>query len=407
MLRFIFALLLPLFILTLLLLLISNYSIIKKWPRNIFYTWKKFREFQEEEYYQTIGFYKLKYNFIKYEKYQQEIKKVKNKQKEMLKQGTANPAILSHATWHKNGDLREGRQTINTFKTLALKAFNGECNVAIEKVKHYNAKTQARNINKSFERINQLLDQIKCEINIKYLELKLEELDLVHEYHIKKQEEKEETQRQQAQIRQEEKERRAIEEEKKKADKELKLREEALAKARLEREKFMENDKEKIESLETKVQQLEREVQEARDHQKTVTYRLRMVKAGNIYVISNLGSFGENIYRIGSTRRRVDKYISELNPVVPFPFNIHAIIFSEDRLEMEKLLHQHFENKRVNKVNERREFFRVSLTEIEQVVRKIAQKTGSVKSKIEFIIDPEAEEYHKTQILSAYKKTND
>ena len=407
MLDFMLAILLPLLLSALLFTFILNFSTIKKWPRNIFYTWKRFREFQEEEYYQTLGFYQQKYNFMKSEEYQQQIKQVKKKQKEMLKQRTANPAVISYETWHKNGDFREGGKIINTFKTLALKAFNGECNVAIEKVKHYNAQTQTRNINKSFERINQLLDQINCEINRKYLELKLEELDLVHEYHIKIQEEKEEEQRRKSQMREEQREQRAIEKEKKEIDKEVKIKEEALAQARSEVEKAMGEQKEDLKIKVQQVQQLEQQLQEALANQKIVTSRFQMAKAGYIYVISNIGSLGENIYRIGSTRRIVDEFISESNRHVPFPFDINAKIFSEDALEMEKRLHQHFENKRVNKVNDRREFFRVSsLEKIEQAVNKIAQETGSVKSNIEFIA-PEAEEYNRThQILSAEKKTN-
>lgn len=406
MLQFLLALLLPLIILALLFILISNFSRIKKWPSKIFYTWKRFRQFQEEEYFQTFGFYQPKYNFISSEEYKERIKQIQKEQKEMLKKKTINPAVIRHTKWHIDGNIRKGTQIINTFTELALKAFNGECNAAIEKVKHDNADKQTENINKSFDRINQLLEEINCEITMKYLQLKLEELDLVHEYHIKVQEEKEEEQRQKSQMREEQKEQRAIQKEKKEIDKEVKIKEEALAQARSEVEKAMDDQKEDLEIKVQQVQQLEQQLQEALANQKIVTSRFKMAKAGYIYVISNIGSLGENIYRMGSTRRIVDEFISESNRHVPFPFDINAKIFSEDALEMEKRLHQHFKNKRVNMVNNRREFFRVSLEEIEQAVKKIAQETGSVKSKIEFAIDPEAEEYHKTKRLSAQNKTN-
>ena len=119
----------------------------------------------------------------------------------------------------------------------------------------------------------------------------------------------------------------------------------------------------KIKELEDKLRNLEAD-------KKTVLEREANAKAGFVYVISNIGSFGENIYKIGMTRRLepMDR-IKELSSAsVPFEFDVHAMIFSDNAPELESLLHKHFEKQSVNRVNLRKEFFHVSLDEIEKVV---------------------------------------
>ena len=120
-----------------------------------------------------------------------------------------------------------------------------------------------------------------------------------------------------------------------------------------------------------------------------VDYRAANQKAGYVYIISNIGAFGENVYKIGMTRRLdPTERVSELGDAsVPFNFDIHAMIFSEDAPALEAALHKAFENKKLNMVNQRREFFRVTLDEIKDTVKKNFDKT------VEFINDAEAEQY--------------
>lgn len=124
-----------------------------------------------------------------------------------------------------------------------------------------------------------------------------------------------------------------------------------------------------------------------------IDYRQANKRAGYVYIISNIGSFGENVYKIGMTRRldpmeRVD----ELGDAsVPFKFDVHALIFSDDAPALETALHHAFENKKVNMINGRREFFNVTLDEIEEVVKANYDKT------VEFVKVPEAEQYRETQ----------
>ena len=120
----------------------------------------------------------------------------------------------------------------------------------------------------------------------------------------------------------------------------------------------------------------------------------QQTKMGYVYVISNIGAFGDDIYKIGMTRRlEPTERVKELGDAsVPFPFDIHAMIFSENAPELESKLHNVFANERVNMTNYKREFFNVSLDRIEEEAKKLG-------AKVEFTKLAEAEEYRKSQIL--------
>ncbi len=120
-----------------------------------------------------------------------------------------------------------------------------------------------------------------------------------------------------------------------------------------------------------------------------IDYRQANMRAGYVYIISNIGSFGENIYKIGMTRRLDPQdRIDELGDAsVPFNFDVHAMIFSDDAPALEAALHRAFESKKVNMINHRREFFNVTLEEIKEVVKKNFDKT------VEFVDIPDAEQY--------------
>ncbi|HCU3028335.1 TPA: GIY-YIG nuclease family protein, partial [Clostridioides difficile] len=150
-----------------------------------------------------------------------------------------------------------------------------------------------------------------------------------------------------------------------------------------------ENDKleweQKINSIEEKLALLSKDLDD-------VLNREQNTRAGHVYIISNIGSFGENIYKIGVTRRLdPTERINELSSAsVPFKYDIHATIFSEDAPKLESALHKAFDNKRVNKVNNRKEFFKVTLDEIRTEVEKNFDKT------VEYTKLAEAQEYRQT-----------
>lgn len=140
--------------------------------------------------------------------------------------------------------------------------------------------------------------------------------------------------------------------------------------------------------LESKLDNIEQSI-------KSLDYRQSNQRAGYVYVISNIGAFGENVYKIGMTRRlNPQDRVDELGDAsVPFRFDVHAMIFSDDAPALEAALHKAFEDKKVNMVNQRREFFKVTLDEIKDVVRKNFDKT------VEFIEYPDAEQYRESELI--------
>ena len=141
--------------------------------------------------------------------------------------------------------------------------------------------------------------------------------------------------------------------------------------------------------LQEKKKELESHINSLEESIKQIDYREANQRAGYVYVISNIGSFGENVYKIGMTRRLDPmERIDELGDAsVPFDFDVHAMIFSDDAPKLEAALHKAFENRKLNMINTRREFFNVTMDEIKEVIKSNYDKTA------EFVEIPEAEQY--------------
>ena len=147
--------------------------------------------------------------------------------------------------------------------------------------------------------------------------------------------------------------------------------------------------------MQEKVADLEARLGEAAKSIADLDYREANQRAGYVYIISNIGSFGEDVYKIGMTRRlNPQERIDELSGAsVPFKFDVHALIFTDDAPRLESALHKAFENRKLNLINPRREFFHVSLEEIEQVVRANYDKS------VEFVREADAEQYRRSEKL--------
>ena len=228
------------------------------------------------------------------------------------------------------------------------------------------------------------------------LELKLEELNLLYTFELKQEQEREQQKAIKEQMIEEEKVRREIERQKAKIEKDQTQCSNEVKKLMAYMQKSS-NDVEKQLYVD-KIRELEEKLRKLESDKETVLEREANARAGFVYVISNIGSFGENIYKIGMTRRLepMDR-IKELSSAsVPFEFDVHAMIFSDNAPELENILHKHFEKQSVNRVNLRKEFFRVSLDEIEKVVKENFNNT------VTFTRVPVAEEYRQTlNILSS------
>lgn len=208
-----------------------------------------------------------------------------------------------------------------------------------------------------------------------------------YNYYVKKEQARQEQLAIREQMRQEAEERRALEQEKKKID-----AEETKYKTEIERVKSqMESaSQEEMDKLNARILELQAQLSDVVVKKETIT-NLQNGKAGNVYIISNLGSFGENMFKIGMTRRldpqeRVDELGSAS---VPFKFDVHSFIFSEDAVTLEKNLHDALSDKRVNKVNLRKEFFHTTVEELEELVSKIDSTAEFNKTMI-------AEEYRQS-----------
>jgi hypothetical protein len=151
---------------------------------------------------------------------------------------------------------------------------------------------------------------------------------------------------------------------------------------------------EQVGKMERQIALLEGRLQEAEQNKHRAISRAQLTKSGHVYIISNIGSFGENIFKIGMTRRLepLDRVRELGDASVPFEFDVHAIVYTEDAPALENLLHGAFGHHRVNLVNERKEFFSVSLNDIETVLTKHGYKVDVIKT-------PEAKAFRQTTLL--------
>ena len=271
-------------------------------------------------------------------------------------------------------------------KKLFLRAFNSECDGIISRVTYSNYDTSVKRITAADDAITKLGKVQGIYISAAYVKHKLKELDLAFEYRQMKQKEKEEQKELRAQMREEAKLQREIEEARKKVEKEQNHYQNALCKINEQLETAGDADKEAI--LQKKAE-IEAQLTEIDKNLKDIDYREANAKAGYVYVISNIGAFGENVYKIGMTRRLdPQERVDELGDAsVPFDFDVHAMIFSDNAPALEAALHKAFEDRKLNMVNQRREFFNVTLDEIKEVVRNHYDKS------VEFIDFPQAEQY--------------
>lgn len=340
-----------------------------------------------------FGIYEPVYDFEKSDDYREEQNKIIQIQKEMI---NADTAAICKANWTVEGSEAKGRAVVKVYKKLMLRAFNGESDVLISKVKWNNVNQMKERMHKLFDAINKLGQGFQVTLNLQYLDLKLKELVLEYEYQSKRQQEKEEMRAIQEELREEEKARKEFEQAQKEAEKEEASYQKALDKARKE---FDVTTGEEHEKLKLQIEKLIQELQEAQEKKERALSMAQQTKRGHVYVISNIGSFGENVFKIGMTRRLepIDR-VKELGDAsVPFQFDIHAMIYSDEAPSLEHELHKAFADKKVNMLNYRKEFFDVTLDEIENKVKEIGIAA-------EFSRLPEAMEYRET--LAILEKLN-
>lgn len=342
---------------------------------------KQIISLDEEILVQEFGLYTPQFEFATALDYKEELAKIRALQKDLIKNKLA---VTGSTDWTVNGNKTKGRKMISDTQKLLLRAFNTECDEIVNKIKYTNFDASLNKMYKSSETISKLGTVMNISITQKYLDAKVKELRLAFEYQQKKQEEKEamkaarEAQREQAKVQRE------LEEQQKKFEKEQTHYQTAY-------EHIISQLQQKPNDIDllNKKSELENKLSDIDKALSDIDYRQANMKAGYVYVISNIGAFGENVFKIGMTRRlNPQERVDELGDAsVPFKFDVHAMIFSDDAPALEAALHRAFEGKKVNMVNQRREFFNVTIDEIKKVIRENYDKT------VEFVDVPDAEQY--------------
>jgi len=343
------------------------------------------RELEESFELHSMSFYEPKYDFASSQAYAAQLDVIRDKQKRLLKN---KEAAISPATWQVNGSITEGKKQIAQTLRLMLRAFNGECDACVSKVRYNNITVMENRIHDAFKKINECAVVQRIYITPEYLDLKISELRLYHEYQEKLQAERDEQRRIREQMREEEIAQRELDRAKEEAEIEERRATEALERARREVAQTQGAQQARWQS---QLAELERRLTEAQQNKERAISRAQMTRSGHVYIISNIGSFGEHVYKIGMTRRLDPlERVRELSGAsVPFLFDVHAVIFSEDAPALESELHRKFSKHRVNRINERKEFFRVPLQKIMEVVQEN-------QGEIEWVYYPDAKDYRQT-----------
>jgi hypothetical protein len=339
---------------------------------------------------ESFALYKPKFKFTTSEEYKNRLDQIREKQKDAIKNDRA---AEGGKNWTVNGSAREGQKMIADIKKLFIRSFNNECDYCVDNVKFSNIEASEKRIEKSFETINKLGRVNNVELTNEYKKLKFDELYLAYEYQQKKEQEKEEAKRAREELREQQKLEREIKEAREKIIKErkhfsaaIKELEEKLKKATNENERLL---------MEKNLAENKERLAELDKEEKVIDYREQNAKAGYVYIISNVGAFGEGVYKIGMTRRLEPmERIDELGGAsVPFDFDVHAMIFSDNAPELEAKLHEHFYDTRINKINDRKEFFKADINEIEKVLKE------NYKKVVDVVKEAPAEQYRESLLM--------
>ncbi len=255
-------------------------------------------------------------------------------------------AIEAATNWTVDGSLPKGRVMVRDVSKLMLRAYNAEADNLVRSLKPYKLDTAIERLGKVASTIERLGRTMNIRVTAEYHGLRVRELELTADYQAQVAEEKEREREEKARLREERQVQQEIERERQR------LVREKQHYANASDALLAKGDEEGSERLKLQVADLERAIAD-------VDYRAANVRAGYVYVISNLGSFGENMVKIGMTRRlEPGDRIRELSDAsVPFNFDVHALFFSNDAVGIEAQMHARLADKRVNRVNQRREFF--------------------------------------------------
>ncbi|MCG6228310.1 DUF4041 domain-containing protein [Vibrio furnissii] len=324
------------------------------------------------------------------------LQQVKNKQKELIKQGNAFD-ILQDILWNDN--LAKGKARQKRHGKFLITAFNAEVDNIIANTNARNFTANAKKIDKWFQKVNKSGDDSYVELNRTLLFLRLEEQRHAFEYKYKKEMELEEQRFMKESLREEAKVKKEIESFVTAREKEEKAFQKDLSDALA---RVQTANQEEVEKLNSHIEELKLKLERATSEKERALSMAQLTRSGYVYVISNKGSFGENVYKIGMTRRLepMDR-VKELGDAsVPFFFDVHALIPSDDAPALENKLHSKFASRRVNKVNHRREFFNLTFEEVEEALNEF------VEGDFNLVRDVVAAQYEESKFLEEREMVN-
>lgn len=327
---------------------------------------------------QDVGIYRYHHPLEDAAAYKDELGAINSRIDDLVK---ANRAVLAADMFTFDGSLAKGRKMVGDLSRLMLRAYNAEADNCVRSLRNGNistAKKRLANAMKSIERLGVIMEM---RVNPDYHQLRVEELELTADYQMKVQEEKEKAREERELLREQRKAEQELAAERERLEKEKAHYESALEQLRAKGDDAAANE------LAGRLAQIEEAI-EAND------YRTANIRAGYIYVISNIGALGPDIVKIGMTRRLEPRdRVRELGDAsVPFLYDTHALFFSDDAVTLENELHKTFAHRRVNFVNQRREFFFATPAEVRDV---LLQKVGG--GLLEFNEIPEAPEYYQSR----------
>jgi hypothetical protein len=337
--------------------------------------------FDEKLAFAEMGVYDPHFDFTDSEEFKSAIEQIRNEQKSLV---SAEAAVICATQWSVDGSKSKGKTMTARNVKLSLRAFNNECDAAIANARWNNVLAMEKRITRAKEQIDRLNASNSITITDKYFELKLRELRLAHEQREKLQQEREERSEAARLAREEQRLLKDMEQ----AQDDERHYEKLLEKAKAEAASV---SGQKLEAFSQQIRLLERDLAEAKAKAARAQAMAERTSSGYVYVISNVGSFGADVVKIGLTRRLdpMDR-VKELGDAsVPFVFDTHAIIYSDNAPALERALHGEFESVRINTQNYRKEFFRVALENVEDAVKRLAPSAP-------FFRDVEAQEFRET-----------
>ncbi|MFP6852867.1 MAG: DUF4041 domain-containing protein [Pseudomonadales bacterium] len=336
------------------------------------------------------GLYPPTFGYLDSESLKESISAEREKQLEIIK---GDKAVSKYGTFTLFGSKKDGAALVTDYKKVFLRTFNAEFEDIRKKLRMSNVESSEDKLYRISEQLESLGEVLNVEIDRKYLSAKSRELDVwsteIEERHKVKEERKE----QQRLLREQKKEFKKDDEE---LETEIEISTAMLNKAKkraLELVGMTDQDvTDELKSLEKEIAEHETRIEESMSEaQKT--------KAGYIYVISNVGSFGEGILKIGMTRRLepMDRVVELGDASVPYRFDVHTIAFVENAPDIERKLHQHFHECRINKENDRKEFFAVAIKDVREALESLGVES-------EWYFDVEAREHSESELIRAAKK---